>query len=1009
MSARDSRPRPPDYGSRSMQFRLLLMVGLLMLVLVGMDEARKPHNWAWMGFEEFRRPVAPNDSGATPGEASERLVDLFEPTPSAATLFDAMAAETRSDLSEDELPQVETDEQVEEDDSSSVALRGTLLRFLELVFVTFDNDERQLLTTELTALANDHRTSTEDVEARTRLAGRLRQVAAAIDHRLRTEAQRAIAAGQEPSAEAADIGGSISTPWDGLLDQATGRLGLVAEAIAEGTIPERATLGDLQQLQELVPLWDRVLLDQVADLTVGHHPDEQHAWFRVVERIAEWRDKGVPPAVVPVTLYELDRQPDRYRGKWVRVTGKIRRVVREPVPDDRLDSAPPWTLWVRPDSGPEGLICIAVRRLPEGFPRPDGDVTSVDIDQPATIDGVFFKRMGYVSGMGTLVAPQLVADQPLWTRPLSASDSEPIGLGSILAIAVGCVAAAVLIAVRIERMVRRPRTFEQERRTADEDRTLQDLKALAGRFERPTIGPPSSPSPERSHEPPSEPTSDTNSPTTRDSESGSLRFPRSGLSIIALAVSLAAASIGPSSSLGQQPPLPPWLTRDEARSSDERTKPLEPFADLPRSELARLGDGTILRTGEPIVLEMIGRLERLGPLALRRSAEVWNEGLRRTWTTSPGDHRTELATIAGELVALEVLELDELTADRFDRDEVYRLVIACERHRLDDVDGVTPDPAVVSDHRVVAWVGSIPASWLERVPIGDRIEVVGALLHLEPATETDTVSVPLVLAAAPRWYPSDAAHAVDATWYPLGLDASVWDAARRTEGEELRPADAPGLYRLIAAVRDEPPAALPAAEPFELFDLLGAPEAWHGRIVRLRGAIERITEIGTGNDQYAIDAGIERYYQIDLLVALDGRKVRIGSEHPDAVVSNRYPLTLCVAELPPGLSTGSDLNLPIEAQGVFYRNWRYRSEYLRRISPELRQVAPLLVATALTPAPTAAVGQAMLNRVAIAIFATAAAATAIGILWLRWSDRKYLERRREAKRQSLPERIDLGS
>lgn len=42
------REPPPDYFSRREQYRLLVMVSLLMLVLVLMDTARKPETWQWM-------------------------------------------------------------------------------------------------------------------------------------------------------------------------------------------------------------------------------------------------------------------------------------------------------------------------------------------------------------------------------------------------------------------------------------------------------------------------------------------------------------------------------------------------------------------------------------------------------------------------------------------------------------------------------------------------------------------------------------------------------------------------------------------------------------------------------------------------------------------------------------------------------------------------------------------------------------------------------------------------
>ena len=43
--------KPVEFNSKGQRTRLLVLVSSLMLVLIGMNEARKPENWAWMGFD----------------------------------------------------------------------------------------------------------------------------------------------------------------------------------------------------------------------------------------------------------------------------------------------------------------------------------------------------------------------------------------------------------------------------------------------------------------------------------------------------------------------------------------------------------------------------------------------------------------------------------------------------------------------------------------------------------------------------------------------------------------------------------------------------------------------------------------------------------------------------------------------------------------------------------------------------------------------------------------------
>ena len=51
-----SRRRVPNYSSRREQYRLMVLVCSLMLVLVLMNEARKPQNWSWLWSRQGPRP-----------------------------------------------------------------------------------------------------------------------------------------------------------------------------------------------------------------------------------------------------------------------------------------------------------------------------------------------------------------------------------------------------------------------------------------------------------------------------------------------------------------------------------------------------------------------------------------------------------------------------------------------------------------------------------------------------------------------------------------------------------------------------------------------------------------------------------------------------------------------------------------------------------------------------------------------------------------------------------------
>ncbi len=52
MQIKKNSSPPPDYFSRRIQLRLLMLVGLLVMTVMATNEARKPHNWYWLWAAE---------------------------------------------------------------------------------------------------------------------------------------------------------------------------------------------------------------------------------------------------------------------------------------------------------------------------------------------------------------------------------------------------------------------------------------------------------------------------------------------------------------------------------------------------------------------------------------------------------------------------------------------------------------------------------------------------------------------------------------------------------------------------------------------------------------------------------------------------------------------------------------------------------------------------------------------------------------------------------------------
>ena len=83
-----NRKKPPNYFSRRVQIRLLVLVSLFMIVLLLMDEARKPKNYRWMfGREAGQEEPVQKREATTENENRDAEIDTALP-PTAVTPAD---------------------------------------------------------------------------------------------------------------------------------------------------------------------------------------------------------------------------------------------------------------------------------------------------------------------------------------------------------------------------------------------------------------------------------------------------------------------------------------------------------------------------------------------------------------------------------------------------------------------------------------------------------------------------------------------------------------------------------------------------------------------------------------------------------------------------------------------------------------------------------------------------------------------------------------------------------
>ena len=163
---------------------------------------------------------------------------------------------------------------------------------------------------------------------------------------------------------------------------------------------------------------DPRLLRAVRDDTVFFSPEEQRAWFHLVDVLRQADAFSLEAASVGnVTWRQLFDQPAAYRGDLVTVAGLARRVTVEQPRSPAATVARYYKVWLQPSDHPTSPMIVYCLELPDGFPVGD------EIKQPVAVTGFFFKRTAYKAHDRIWLAPLLVAKTLRW-RP-AAAVSEP--------------------------------------------------------------------------------------------------------------------------------------------------------------------------------------------------------------------------------------------------------------------------------------------------------------------------------------------------------------------------------------------------------------------------------------------------------------------------------------------------------------------------------------------------------------------------------------------------------
>jgi hypothetical protein len=241
-----------------------------------------------------------------------------------------------------------------------------------------------------------------------------------------------------------------------------------------------------------------------------------------------------------------------------------------------------------------------------------------------------------------------------------------------------------------------------------------------------------------------------------------------------------------------------------------------------------------------------------------------------------------------------------------------------------------------------------------------------------------------------------------------GVDLVRVEALQKRNQRPLNNDDREAFYSILRVVSDPPESwqSVPTT-PWELTDLLVAPQKFQGKRLRGRATARRVTKVLVDDPAIARRFGIDAYYQIDIFFPLDGTKIRLRSpDRPlnDArIYTNGYPATLVCRHLPKKLESAAKkvlagtakaelIKVPLDLDGVFFKVWSYRSTFLMDENSEQLHPSPLFLAAAVEVVESPQIGKSSrfsFGVLAVFIFFFAGA---WALAW--WSQRGWADRRK---------------
>lgn len=214
---------------------------------------------------------------------------------------------------------------------------------------------------------------------------------------------------------------------------------------------------------------DPSLWDPVVHRTRGIRPEEQEAYYRILDRLrgqdperlasrarrflesrhAASADRDRPFREFRI-FADLFRHPEQYTGHPVRLRGYLRKLVAYPAGENAFGLETLYEGWLFTEHSQGNPVVVVTTDLPEPLRSQIGS----DLINGVEVTGYFFKLYGYEAGDAVRLAPLVLAPRMQWDPPRDGGGPSAVVAASAVALIVGIV-GIVWYWHRQERQLRR--------------------------------------------------------------------------------------------------------------------------------------------------------------------------------------------------------------------------------------------------------------------------------------------------------------------------------------------------------------------------------------------------------------------------------------------------------------------------------------------------------------------------------------------------------------------------